>query len=667
MLAVALICALSPARAAAARTPTLAPATTVDGPAGIVGLDGMSIARDGTGGLVYVKDVAGVSHVFVSQLLSGSFHPPVQVDAGLPGASSQPVIAAGQDGVLLMAFINGGSLYVSQTAAGGAGPGPPQALYAGAVNPSLSLSNFGKAYLAFTAVNGAGGGDIRTAYYYGGQWALESGPLDANPAANAGTGSGRPAVAAAGDGVGIVVWGENGQIFSRRVTGTTPSAGFERADAPSVDGWQEVSAGDPVISAGGDSSFASVAFQEELASGGARQSRVLIDRLHGSAYDGIEQGDGVSTGGPEGTDQPQTAVTEYGAGFVTSEHDQTHALYATTLGANDAFGRTVRVDSLPNSGRADAVPTPAGLVSNLIAWQQAPGVAGPAEIRVRYAADGADFSPEEVVSSPTLGATNADLGLVAAGDVSGDAAVAWVQGSGAGAYIVAAQLYQTPGGFVAAHGFSYSTSASPALAWSGAAELWGAPQYVVKVDGAPVLQTTALSGIPGTPLTNGRHSYQVTAVNQAGLSTAANPATVFVDTVHPRVSVKLSGTQVVKTSERIAVSYSDPPPRGLPRSAASGVATVLVSWGDGTVTRIRRTSARHIYARRRRYTIIVTTTDRAGNRTVVRKTIRITAKPKPTKHRGGGHGRRGKGGRPQGHRAGAAVAGLRFVAARSPR
>jgi len=72
----------------------------------------MSINRDGTGGLVYLKDVGGVAHVFVSELLNGSFQAPVQVDAGLLGASSQPVIAAGQDGLLLVAFINSGTLYV---------------------------------------------------------------------------------------------------------------------------------------------------------------------------------------------------------------------------------------------------------------------------------------------------------------------------------------------------------------------------------------------------------------------------------------------------------------------------------------------------------------------------------------------------------------------------
>ncbi|MGA2011673.1 MAG: hypothetical protein ABSH51_14260, partial [Solirubrobacteraceae bacterium] len=430
--------AVTPARAAAPRSPTLAPANTViDGPGtGVLDLDGMSIARDGTGGLVYRKAVAGVAHVFVSRLLNGSFQTPVQVDVGLAGASTQPVIAAGNGGLLIVAFINAGQLDVASWSAAGAAQGPPTALFAGAANPSLSISNFGKAYLAFTATAGAGGGDVRVAYYDAGQWALESSPMDANPADAAGVGGGRPQVVAAGDGTGIVAWGESGHIFTRRIVGTSPSTVDEQADVPTLDGWSEVSASDPVIAAGGDSSYASVAFQEEITDGSAGQSRVLVNRLHGSQYDGVVEADGATTGGPEGADQPAVAVTEYGEGFVTSEHDATHALFATELGSNDSPSAVLRVDSLPNSAAPDAVPATAGLISTLIAWQQTPGLAGYPEIRVRYAPDGSDLDPEDVVSNPALGPTDAGLGLFAAGDANGDAAVVWVQGMGAGAQVV---------------------------------------------------------------------------------------------------------------------------------------------------------------------------------------------------------------------------------------
>jgi hypothetical protein len=502
------------------------------------------------------------------------------------------------------------------------------------------MSNFGKAYLAFTATGG--GGNVRAAYYFQGQWGLEPTPLDANPGDAAGTAAGRPDVIAAGDGVGIVAWGEAGHIYTRRVTKTAPSSVVEQADPPSVDGWSETSASSPSISAGGDSTYASVTFQEKITNGSAVQSRVLMNRLHGPQYDGASGADGAITGGAEGADQPQTAVTEYGTGFVTSETDQTHQLYATPMGNNDLRGQTERVDSLPNSNPPDAVPASAGLVSNLIAWQQTPGLSGTAEIRVRYAADGVDLGPEQVVSDPSLGATNADRGLVAAGDVSGDAAVAWVQGTGSSTTIVAIQLFQAPGGFVASNRFRYTRTATPAIFWSGAAELWGSPTYALRIDGAVVGQTAGTAMLvpaPPAPLTNGRHTYQLTASNLAGLSTPATPATIFVDTVAPTATLKLSGTSIVNTRELMRVAYTDPPPPGLPSTAASGVSTVYVKWGDGSPSvRIRRTTASHVYARTRTYTITLVLKDRAGNRTVITHKITVKAKPKPKrkhKHRKG--------------------------------
>jgi hypothetical protein len=632
-LLAALLGATGAAGAAAAtrRTPTLSPANVVvDGPsADIQSLDGLSIARDGTGGLVYVKNVGGIAHVFVSRLLGGSFQPPQQVDAGLGTVSSQPVIAAGQGGLLLVAFVNRGSVYVAQAADAQSPLGAPTLLFAGAVNPSISLSPSGKAYLAFTAVSN-GTGQVHTAFYWQGQWSLESAPLNADSGASAGRGGGRPAVVCAGDGVGVVAWGEGGHIYTRRVVGTTPSVAVYQADPMAVDGWPEVSTSDPTVSSGGDSSYASVTFQAELANGTARQSRVLMNHLHAGQYDGIFPADGLQTGGPEGADQPQTAVTEFGAGWVTSEHDQTHQLFATVLGTNAGAQGVGRIDSSSNTSPPDAVPATAGVTSTLIAWQQTPGISGPAEIRVRYAPDRADLGPEQVVSSPTLGAADADRGLTAGGDVSGDGAVAWIQGTGPDTRLVTAQLYQTPGNFVPAFAFRYATSANPALAWSASAELWGAPRYAVEFDGIPIDQTYGTEIRTPAPVADGRHTWAVTAANQAGLTTSARVATVFVDTVPPRVIVRLSGRRIVGRRETIAVTRSDPPPSGTASTAASGLASTVLRWGDGTRVRIGHT-AHHTFKRARSYTVTLTVTDRAGNRTVVTRklTIKRKAKPRP--------------------------------------
>jgi hypothetical protein len=632
LLALGLMAALvaaAGATAATRRTPTLSPTNVVvDGPSpDIQSLNGLSIARDGAGGLVYVKNVGGAAHIFVSRLLGGSFQPPQQVDAGLSTPSSQPVIAAGQGGVLIVAFVNARTLYVAQAPDSQSPIGAPSPLFDGAINPAISMSTFGKAYLAFTAV-GAANDQVRTAFYSQGQWSVASDPLNADPSADAGAGAERPAVSCSGDGVGIIAWGEAGHIYTRRVVGTSPSVAVLQADPPTVGGWQVIATSDPTISSGGDSSYASVTFQAQLANGTARQSRVLMNHLHAGQYDGTFQADGVQTGGTEGADQPQTAVTEFGDGWVTSEHDQTHQLFATVLGTNAGAESVGRIDSSNNTSAPDAVPATAGVTSTLIAWQQTPGISGPAEIRVRYAPDGSDLGPEQVVSSPTFGATNADSGLAAGGDVSGDGAIAWIQGTGAGTRLVTGQLYQSPGNFVPAFTFRYATTVNPVLSWSASAELWGAPRYAVEFDGVPIDQTYGTVVRTPAPVADGRHTWEVTATNQAGLTTAARLATVFVDTVHPLATLRLSGRRTVGLRQTIAVTRSDPPPPGAASTAASGLASTVVRWGDGARVQIGRT-ARHTFKRARTYTVTVTVTDRAGNRTVV--TRKLTIKPKPKK------------------------------------
>ena len=134
-----------PGRAARRLAPNDA---VIDGPsADIRSLNGMSMARDGTGALVYLKDDPG--RPARVRLAPGRRRVPGPACRSTPaslGASSQPVIASGPGGLLLVAFINGGTLYVAQAA--DARPrrwARPAALFSGAVNPSISISNFGKA------------------------------------------------------------------------------------------------------------------------------------------------------------------------------------------------------------------------------------------------------------------------------------------------------------------------------------------------------------------------------------------------------------------------------------------------------------------------------------------------------------------------------------------
>lgn len=609
--------------ASAAAQPEPAAPFTLDGPSpDIVAVSGLSVARDGTGGLVYLKRVAGVDHVFVSRLVGGTFQPAVQVDATLPAASSQPVIAAGNGGLLVVAFVNGGGLYAVRAPAGTGAFGALTGLFAGAANPSLQMTTLGKAYVAFTAA-GSGGHDVRAAYFNNGRWALEPTPLDANAADDAGAGSGRPAVAAAGDGVAIVAWGESGHIYARRVWRASPSVALAQADPASVGGAREVSADKPSVASGGDSSYAVVAFRETFSSGFSTQTRVLTSRLRAGTFDPTTQPDGLSASSGSQADQPALVVNEYGRGWVTSTHTDSHAVFAGHLTTNGVLTGVVRVDSLQSVSPPFAVPATAGLASTLIAWQRDPGLGGAPEIRVRYAGDGSDLGPELVLSNPAQGATDAADGLVAGGDSRGDAAIAWMQGAPAQRQIVVAQMYQPPGRFAAAVGSRYVRSRQPTLTWKPARGQWGPIRYAVAVDGVFVGQTYSTSIRVPVPLADGPHSWSVLATNPPGLTSTMSPARVWVDTVAPTATLSLSGKRLVGVSVHAFVRYADRPP-AQPGARASGVLRVRINWGDRTRSKIAH-RASHAYRRPGRYKITVTVSDRAGNVHRIKRMIRILA------------------------------------------
>jgi hypothetical protein len=622
---------------AAAAQPTPSPPYTVAGPsAAIVSLDALSVARDGTGGLVYLATAGGVTHVFVSPLLGGRFQPPQLLDAGLVPASSQPVIAAGNGGVLLVGFINGATLYVVDKANATAAFASPSALAGAASNPSLQMSNFGKAYLAFTVADGAGH-DVRAAYYAGGSWSLEAAPLNSLPAPyNPGTEPSAPAVATAGDGVAAVAWGEGGHVYSRRVWGTSPSVVDEQADVPSVGGCGELSASHPSVAAEGNSSYIDVAFQEMVSCGGGQQARVLVNRLRGSQYDGAVAADGLSSGGDSAAD-PNVVMTEYGQGFVTSERETSNDVVALELGNDGAPGGIFQINSLAGTSPPDPVPAVAGLFSDVIAWQQDPGTGGPAEIRLRYEPRASTLGPEQVVSSPSLGATDAARGLAAAGDGGGEAAVAWIQGTGSSTRIVAEQLYQPPGGARLARSPAYVRTAQPVLRWSASSARWGPITYTVQIDGVEVGQTGGDALRAPSPLSDGAHTWDLTAANPAGLTKTSKAVRVFVDTVAPSLGARLSGPRRVRKSLKLRLIYRDAPPAGLPGRDASGLARLIIRWGDRTTSHVKRGKHWITHSNRRpgRYAITITIFDRAGNRrTVVRhvKIARVPAKPSG-KHR----------------------------------
>jgi hypothetical protein len=620
--------ALLAAPASAAAQPTPAPPRVLDGPSAAIptptGL-GSAVARDGTGGIVYLKQVAGVPHVFLAPLVGGVLDAPLQLDGSLPGPSSQPVLAASNGGALVVAFINGGALYAITRPSATSALSRPRWLAGGASNPALRMSQFGKAYVAFTAAV-SGGFDVRAAYFNAGRWALESAPLNSRPGDDAGTGAGRPAVAVAGDGVALVAWGESGHIYVRRVWAATSSVALARADG-SLPGCAELSADEPAVGTGGDSSYAAVAFHERLSCGGAIESRVVENRLQASAFDGEVPADALGSPPSDGADDPAVVVAEYGSGWVTSSHTGSENGYALALGTGEVAAAHVdQLGSLAGTTAPDVTPAMAGYYSSAIAWQRDPGTAGPAEIRMRYGDPSGALSPELVLSSPSDGPTDAANGLTDAGNVAGEVLVAWAQRTASGEEIVTDQLYTPPSAPAPLDPPRYMRTTRPHLAWAPSGELWGPVTYTVALDGHELAQTRATAVDVASPLTQGRHTWQISATNAVGLASGPRTAALFVDTIAPQImAFTLTGSRRAGAALRVHVVASDAR-NTVPAAEASGVKSILVRWGDRS-SEVIRAWRDHVYAKPGRYRITIVVTDRAGN--VTRSVMTIRVKPKP--------------------------------------
>ncbi|HEX8102183.1 MAG TPA: hypothetical protein VF533_06215, partial [Solirubrobacteraceae bacterium] len=136
------------------------PADAIDGPSpDIVAAGDVDVARDGGGGVVYLRRDGGVPHVFLSRLVGGVWQAPERVDAGLSAPAGAPTVAAADGGRIVVAFESGDRLFAAFAPGGGppAPVGAPQQLFDGAAAaPHADVGINGTAYVTFAA-----GGDVR--------------------------------------------------------------------------------------------------------------------------------------------------------------------------------------------------------------------------------------------------------------------------------------------------------------------------------------------------------------------------------------------------------------------------------------------------------------------------------------------------------------------------
>jgi hypothetical protein len=633
-LVLLLVLAASLAAAAPAGADVYAGDPVVGPTPALQSLGGIDLAPDGTGAMVYTLQDGGVDHAFASRLVNGAWSAPERLDGTLAGPSSQPVVAAADGGRVAVAFVNAGNVYVAMRVSSGTA-WTLQGIWGagGASDPSVDLSVNGKGYLAFTAP-GAGGHDVRVAYSRDARpWSLLGPPLDANVADDAGAGTARPRIAVSADGTAIAVWGENGHVIARRVRGTSPSVVFVDATADlAIEGVGAVSADLPVVSAQDDDSFTAVAFRATFTINGAPRSRAVYRRLRGSRFEAPTALDVLPFASGQSSTDPELTTVGAGQGIALGSGDASFLSYAMVLKGDSGPAPVVQVDSLATSTAPTfAAPAAATPLKMLVAWQLTPA-SGDAEIHGRYW-DGTAFEPEEVLSKAQYGPTLAADGLADAGDDNGDLAVAYVQDvPGQGPAIAVATVDQPPGRFAAIRDTAFQRTARPVLSWTPSRESWGG-YFRVSVDGVQVALTGRRSFRVRTPLTQGVHTWQVTALDRRGQQYVAPASLVRIDSVPATVLARLSGARRSGARLRLAVRASDAPPlvAGAPPIATSGVKLVLVDWGDHTPRQLIRGGLQHVYARPGRYVLKVLAVDRAGNRTTVVQRLRIVKPPKKKK------------------------------------
>ena len=593
---------------AAAAPAAVFPGDPIDGPGApggeIQSLGDLDLARDGTGALAYVKRVDGVDATFVARFVGGVFGTGERVDAGLPGASSQPVVAASDGERVAVVFVNAGVVYGVVRPGGGVGFQAPVPLGAGS-DPSVDLSINGTAYASFTSA-----GDVRIARLdrRSNAWGLIDQPADIDPARPAGVGTGRSRVAVSADGVGVVTWGEAGHVYARKMfvgaLSTTP-----QDLTPATFGDRVSTVSDlPDIDAEDDSSFAWVVFRQAFTDGG---TRILATRQRGTAFDPPV---GIDVGGGEPVREPSIDINGRGVGLATTTGAQTGQPQVALLD-KDVFGPGAGIFT-PSVAAPATAPAMSdnndGLVASVV------GGVGEAPAVHLFLYDNRVPTKEFVISRPELGPVDPARGFDAAVDRASGGVIAWVQGGADDRKIVAGYVDREPGTFA---GFTSPKCCQPALAqlsWQPSFGLWGAHRYEVRIDGRLVATTTDTKLQLTVPLQGAIHHWQVTAIDIRGQTRRSKTRLLRVDSAAPRVSVGYKRKKRVVTIGARAQDLRGPGFR------SSGVRSVSIAWGDGTFTSgTTSVHATHRYAHSGSYALVVTARDRAGNEATNRRTVVI--------------------------------------------
>jgi len=646
----ALLLGLSPRWAGA----SIQQAVTIDGPSPeIVGFGGVAMASDGSGGVVYLKRVAGVAHVFVARYAHGKWLAPVEVDGEEPFAASDPRIGAASGGELLVvwatpfASVNEKPIYrlLSSTLDPGSPAfGPPTVVdrnigSGDEVSPDLAMSPSGAADVVYRVVKqnqGEGTGipllrpsdvieEVRVARYLGQRW-VDLGEInhDRGVSMRAPTNANAPQIAITGNGNGVVVWQEPevtgvARIWARRVIGSSVEyampvsatsfdgapIGFD-ADAPSVAisrlgqadvAYRQLSGPGSPLS--GARIFLGVLPDGESESGAAFRGATLIDPQ-------VASGDEATTVG-----RPSVAIDE--ARTTRLLYDQAGSprlLEGGNIVLPNALlelGPSFVGSQLASASELAPVITidPAG--GGVSAWPSADANGDPA-VAIRE-----DFPSGAAQTALASGSAGGPIGELGAGQSGlGDGLIAFQQGPIGDASIVGAGVSAPPSSFVFSVPSGWIEPSHARVEWTEAPSANGPLAYTVVLDGHRLTASpgTLEMTLPANRLLDGVHRVQMLVVDASGQSTLTAPEWLHIGPPPPSVTVVPADR-----GRGVTVHVSDRRSPVLPES-------VTIRFGDGRQVS-GRTLATHLYARSGRYTLRVHAQSRSGQSVSLSWVVRV--------------------------------------------
>jgi PKD domain len=635
-IAVLLILAVVPASAGA----VIQPPVTVDGPSNaILEFGGVAMAPDGTGGLVYTKAVEGTAHVFVSRYDGRNWSAPVRVDREGLFEGSQPRIAAGEKGALMVVWASPVAtvgqkvrygLWSASLGPGAGGFGSSLLVDANVgdasgLDPSLAGVAAGKAIVAYrvvtedfsersgTAVQLRPGdvlADVRVARFAGDRWS-KLGAVNRNPATSMRplTAANGPQVAIGATGNAVVAWQEPDQsavarIWVRRVFGNTLGPAYLASPAT----WE----GQPV-SADVDSFSLDVAELDQarvvshVDAGGSSPGtpRIFLETLGasyataGSKPEGLVMAAGASgpPPGPLGVGSVAASTEGGGAGLM-------RLAYTAGGGIQDlGVEKAGNLISVPAPGAPPAQPEAAAVAAlepaggSVVAYPSSLSEEPAVAVVQEYATGGSQVG---LLSGADTGAVSG-LSIGRAG--TGDALIGFRQGSPGHLEIVGDRVSAPPAALKLQVPAKWMQPRRVTIRWARPQSAVGGLSYSLLVDGHPVKEGIVKPSVhPGAAvLGNGVQSVQVMATDGLGGQVLSKPTTLRVDAEPPQAAAKLSPDH-----HSVTVRLSDSDSGLVARSTRC-------NFGDGTSDH-GGAKFSHTYQLPGNYRVVVTGVDRVGNR-----------------------------------------------------